>query len=768
MNFNLSRNVHYYYMFSLLALGGALCFGLYHFWHKGPANIENISSVFEATLQIDEMKKREDLSKIRTLVINDRVREAVRLLETIDSDMTSLNRIREVEAHSYVQKDIEQVKQNLNKLIAFPELSTVMLVFSNKLNNFENFVTTNNWSTLSRTAKRIQTRVTPERLRSTNFYSYDRLAELTRSFEADFELMKNVTTGSVLSQENKNSILTNLQSFNTELEMLKNYTSQMRVFKQHLEAFETSYQSWFSQIEPAISYRRIEFEKNSQNILFAFIGIIGITFLLLAGGFFVYTANQKGTRRFVERLTISTIRDGLIPLNSQMPYKISKEFETDLVKYREYIHKRMSFGSIFQEAMPFSSILLDSNLNVVWANTLFYQHWSLQQNQVEDGSTTWDYLQQFTNLGEDDPVIQALKQDLAGIYHIQVKRSQDQEAQPFEMYVSPVEYAGQKRIMIIFYPLTSLEQTLSDQTRSLIGPVSRALDTLESNQWTEDFAAKIEKDFVIAGISQIHEKFKNYHAYNARQKEVLSDEIKRISQQLMKSNTEMSKIKNDLHEARSLQKRVVEEFNLVKEDVIRVIDLRGQLESYYQSTSTVSKTLLKEEVELLKQAKSVNQLLTENISAFDTVCRVRDDFKTFKNQIDQYRTMLMQLVDQSLVFGRTEAGNSRVDESLNQIKVEMRNFDKLLVSFSKVSTQLDVGLSKVSMILNDNKAPDLSDLEYRFNSSREAIENDMYDAARLVRETEKSDEQMINSLRSMHATFVSSSKKIKKIELDLH
>lgn len=764
MKVHFNRPMQLYYGTVLVLVLCALGYGLYFFWHKGPTNVENINSVFEANLLIDEMKKRDEVGRLRDLITNDRVREAVRLVDGLDREIKTLNQTAAVPNYSVMSADLAQARESLGALLSFPELSTVMLVFSNKINNFESYVSSNNWMTLTRTSRRIQSRVTPERLRSSDFYTLRRLNELSRSFEADFEQMKNVTTNSILSNENKNNILNNLQTFESELQMLRNYTSQLGVFKEHLSQFENSYAAWFSQVEPAIALRRIEFERSSQAVLFSFIALMGFVITTLLGGFILGGVIKRNHHKRVEQFIVGTIRDGLLPIDSKLEFSPSKEFDLELSKYREYIHKRMSFGTIFQEAMPFSSILLDSNLNVVWANSLFYEHWQMAENQVEDGSTTWDYLQQFTNLGEDDPVLQALRYNIAGIYHIQVRRNQEKQALPFEMYVSPVEYAGQKRIMIIFYPLSSVEQTLSDQTKSLVGPVVRSLDALTQGEWNSEFQHRIEKDFDIAGIKNVYEKFVEHFSVFTKEKDSLLLEIEELVNSLSRQKELIASIQGELNDQKKINHETVREFNKVKEDIISIVELRGLIEERYQSTSQASKALMKDEFELLSKAKEVNRLLTENVNAFDTVCKVRDEFKDLRKQVDHYRTEIMQLLDQTMLFVRNEGVEGRIDESLGRIKGEMRNFDRLLDSFGKVSTQLDVGLSKVSLILDRNEAPDIGHIEKKFTDSRELIENDMFDVSRMIADGEFQDQRMIDSLKELYGQFRLAIRKLDELD----
>jgi len=752
MSFSFSKNVHTYYIAILGCLVTALSFGVYFYWEKGPANIENVTNIYEATLKIDEMKERKEIQAISKMANSDRVREAVRLMDLLKNETSSLQELAPVDSYEQLTESVREAESSLDDLLAYPEQSTVVVVLSNKVNNYEELVSSNNWRTLTRISRRMQAKVSSEQIKSSDFFSYAKLKSLTRSLNQDVDRMMSVTKKSVLSSADKALIITNIESMKTELEMMANYTEGLGAFQAKVSNLSDKYSRWFSQIQPAISLKRIEFERASQNILFAFLGLICFTLMASAFGFVIYGKSKKTARRQWEKSMVKTIRDGLIPLEGNIPEGYSHDFQDEIDKYRGYIHKRMSFGTIFQEAMPFSSILLDSNLNVVWANSLFYDHWHMEVPKGTEEGLTWDFLQQFTNLGEDDPVLQAVKENLAGIYHIQIRKG-DVDARPFEMYVSPVEYAGQKRIMIIFYPLASLEQTLSDQTRSLVGPVNRSLEALMIGQYNTAFKQKIEKDFVIAGIPHIHEKFIQYNQFVIQQKTGLLNEIERLENHSDEQSQTLRSLKEEVEGHKQNQREVMGSFNEVKDDIISVVELRKKIETIYHNTANASKILLQEEMDLLDVSKNAGELLKENVKAFESVSHVRDDFKDLKINLENSRKHLLQLLDQILVFQKNEGVNTRMEEGLVRVKAEVKQFDKFLQHFSKVSTQLDVGLSKVSMILENNQTPDLSGIEQSFLRSRDNIETDLHDVKVLIENSELKDEQMIHSLKSLFESF---------------
>jgi hypothetical protein len=748
-------------MFTLMGIFG---YGVSYYWNNGPANMDNVSAVFEANLQMDELKKRQDVKEIEKLIGNDRVRDAVKALDVLGRDSKKLNEVKEVSTYRNLETSLRDTKNSLNKLLSYPELSSVILVLGNKVSNFENFVVQNQWRTLTRMSRRIKAKVTPGRVRSPGFFTYKKINSLERSIRKDIKVMIDVTEGSVLSRQDKNLILTKIKTLKTELTMLANYIVELKRFRKDFSGLKKNFTTWFEVIGPEVSYKRIELEKNSQNFLFSLIGILAFLVLAVGVGVMVNGWSKKNDKRNVQEYVIKAIKDGIIPIESEFESEFPSDIREEYVKYREYIHKRMSFGSVFQEAMPFSSMVLDSNLNIVWANPLFYEHWGLQDRKNNDENITWDFLQRFTNLGENDPVLSALNEKVAGIYQIQVKTKVSDESLPFEMYVSPVEYAGQSRIMIFFYPLRSIEETLQNQSKSLVGPVARTLDALTTSQFSADFKEKITIDYDIAGISEIFDKFQKYNDFVNQQKSGLLNEIERLENELydqIKLVDDMSAIHS---QKTDLQKEAINKFNDTKDSIISIVELRNEMEHMYENTISTSKDLFSEEVALLSQAQEISSVLDESVKAFSSVRTVRDEFKILKGQIDQFKGRTGQLVDQLLIFQKNDDNSLKMEQGLSKIKTEMNGFDSVLTSFSKVATTLDVSLSKVQLIMERSETPDFDSLKLSFDDARDKIEADMFNVTRLTRNGQVKDEEMIRSLKGLYQSFMTSRSKLKELE----
>ena len=108
MNVKFGRSLQTYYAVTLFTLVGLVSYGIFYFWNNGPVNIDNVSGVFEATLQLEEIKKRDDIKKVWFQVQNDRVRDAVTTLDTLEKDTKKLDNIANVDSYAKFEESLDE------------------------------------------------------------------------------------------------------------------------------------------------------------------------------------------------------------------------------------------------------------------------------------------------------------------------------------------------------------------------------------------------------------------------------------------------------------------------------------------------------------------------------------------------------------------------------------------------------------------------------------------------------------------------------------
>jgi hypothetical protein len=760
--------VQKFYFITILISMMTLTYGIWHYWNNGPANIENISLVFDASEKLQQIKKRDSLLSIKKLIDSDQVRTAVKDVDALEKGVKGLAFISANSKESVnLLKDIDSIKETFTTLISLPKLTKIINVLNTKMKSFQTFVVRNNWRTLTRISKRLNANLESKAAEKYNYYTVGKLQRLARIVKKDINLMSSVTKKSYLSVNEKNAINTKINALLVEVEMFHKYVKVLKKLSDPMKTLKNSYQAWMISIEPAITFKMIEFERDSKKILFALLGLLLFLGLSLLGGVFVASRAREIETKHVEDIIIDTVKEGIISVRSNFEHNFSVEFERELSKYKDYVHKRMSFGSVFRDAIPFSTLMLDSNLHTVWGNKQFYDLFGFSNNRESDSPLTWDFVNKFTNLGDDDPVMLALRKGIAGIYQVQVRPSSTKEesnSSPYEMYVTPVEYAGETRIVIFLYPLDSLEETLQMQMKSVVGPVSRSLEALNENNFNDDFQETIQNDFKIAGIENVFNEFIRFNA----QKQVQTRSLENHIDELEVEAADQVKMVNDLHKMLENQDKAVasikRHFATTKNNIISIVENKAEVEIVVDTEQAQSKKIIAHDKEVLREFKALNENIAQFQTSIHQMLTIKNGFGSTKEDVLNFKMNILQVIDQALILQKVEKMDPRISQLLTRIKLEVRSIDALFDGLTSSASQFDLIFSKLEIISKEFNVLDISNSELELQNHIIAYEDLIQDANQLFHKGRTLDENAVDTIRQLYNGFCKNDEELVRMQ----
>ena len=746
MRFTLGKVVHFYYLTMLILTLSLFAYGAKYYWESGLLNIDYISSLYDGTNKVAQVKDRNDIEELKKYVDGNRIKEASKIFTRLEVDIKELKAIKSTE-NSEFNENLKQMKSMVETFQSAPELTTILNNLSTKVNNFEIFVTEKQWPTLSRMTVNLRMKLAPSRLMVGGMYSFERTQNLLFSVNNDLEAMTNFTESTSLAVDIKIAITNRIKNIQSEVVYLNNYVESHTKFSRIYKDFSNSYKLWFKQVEPEIAFKKIQFEKNSQTIFYSLIIIFSVLLASVLLGIVIFNFVSRKHARKTEKLIIDTIKDGLLPTEPKISSEFSADFQLEFDKYRDYAHKRMAFGSIFQEAMPFASILLDSNLNMVWGNSHFYDQWQLQNFKEDDESLTWDFLQRFTNLEDNSSILSALRMSSPGVYKIDVKTNTMSQSLPYEMFVSPVEYSTQKRIMVIFYPMAEAEIAIKNQKNSIIQPILQTLENVIDEKMTPDLQIEFRAMSEKAGISDLFSKLIQYVNKNDGMQDQLNLEIEALNKKLQDQKIISAEIRKSLISSLETQKATIERYALFKSSVSNAFDNRDQLEEQFKYALNSSREMMRDQSKIFHVAEKAERNVSEYIKSIKTITNLKNEFKDLKICVDDFKTRIIQVLDQLLIFQSHEGDSLRIDQFLGKIKIEMKGFEKVLTNFNEVVTQLDVTVMKVDMMVESREQIDLESIRYRIDNIKNNLDNIQFSASKITQAAHSKDEEMINNLK---------------------
>lgn len=763
MRFTHGKVIHLYYFTALIAITAMFAYGIKYYWEIGLLNIDYVSTLYDGTSKVKAVKERNDLEEIKKFIDGDRIKEANKLFTRLETDIKELKAIKGIDEKSLFDEKMRVVKQSLVAFQSSPELSSIINSLNSKVSVFEEFVIEKQWPTISKMTTNLRLKLSPSRLMTGGMYNFERTQNLVLSVNNDLEAITNFTEASGLQPDIKNAIINRMKSMKSEALALGTYVESHTKFNREYKEFSDGFNSWFRQVEPEIAFKKIQFEKSSQTIFYSLIIAFSVLAAFIVLGVVINSYSSRYSINKTEKLVIDTIKDGLLPVESKKLENFSPSFMVEFDKYRDYAHKRMAFGSIFQEAMPFASILLDSNLNMVWGNAHFYEQWQLQNFKEDDESLSWDFLQRFTDLEDNSAILSALRMSAPGVYKLQVKSNTMAEAIPYEMFVSPVDYANQKRIMVIFYPLSESKKIVQSQKIAITSPLIKTLDLhLDEVMNTEKYnELRIESDK--AGVGDLFSKINQYVEKSERTRDELNSEIENLLAKTNEHRTLTSDMRKSLVSSFETQKVSIEKYTQFKSSVSLILDSREHLEEQFKFALNSSREMMKDQTKIFTAAEKAEKNVDEYIKSLKTITVLKGDFKELKNNVDDFKSKIIQTLDQLIIFQSHENDTQRIEQFLGKIKIEMKGFEKVLQSFNEVVTQLDVTVTKVDMMVESRERIDLDSVRYRIENIKNNLENIQFSASKISQSAHSKDEEMINSLKSLVLNLKTEMKRINEM-----
>jgi hypothetical protein len=411
--------------------------------------------------------------------------------------------------------------------------------------------------------------------------------------------------------------------------------------------------------------------------------------------------------------------------------------------------------------MPFASILLDSNLNLVWGNSHFYEQWQLQNFNIDgDDSLTWDFLQRFTNLEDNSSILNALRMSTSGKYKIQVKNASMAKSLPYEMHVSPVEYSSQKRIMVIFYPMAETEMRLDAQKEEIVSPLLKVVDAYLNETMTIELKNKLRIESENAGAKNIFTMISQYVEKAESYRDELSGEIERLESKVVTKKKIIEDVKKSLITSFETQRVSIDKYSQFKVSVTAVLESRDLLEEQFKYTLNTSRDFHKDQSKIFNTALKSEKMVDDYAKSLKLITDLKSQIKDQKHSVDEFKSRIIQTLDQLLIFQNHDDGTLRVDQFLGKIKLEMKGFEKVLNGFNQIVTQLDVTVTKLDMMLESREKIDLSEIQSRLDSLKNNLDNSHFSAAKISQNSHAKDDEMISSLKLVILNLKSEMKRV--------
>jgi hypothetical protein len=348
-------------------------------------------------------------------------------------------------------------------------------------------------------------------------------------------------------------------------------------------------------------------------------------------------------------------------------------------------------------------------------------------------------------------MLNALRMNHPGVYKVEVKTNAMTTSLPYEMYISPVDFASQKRIMIIFYPLKELENKLEVERNIIISPLTETIKAQLNGTLTTEMKLSLRNTLENIGGIELYRVLFEYIGSVECKRDELTLEIDRLENDVGEKNNLVSDLRKLIVTSYESQRISMQEYNNLKTSVSAVLDSRDNFEEQLNYIMNSARDLYKDQTKIFNLAATAEKNVDDYTKSIKNITGLKDEFKDLKKTTEEFKTRIIQVLDQLLIFQNHDRTQDilRVDQFLGKIKLEMKGFEKILHNFNQVITQMDITVTKLDMMLDSREALELDPIRTRMEVVKNNLENAQFSTSKISQTSHVKDEAMIKSLKSL-------------------
>jgi len=391
----------------------------------------------------------------------------------------------------------------------------------------------------------------------------------------------------------------------------------------------------------------------------------------------------------------SVISNGILNDQRFMIDQYTDVTRKEIIEMMDELKVKLNLGTLLHDGLPFAGCMIDHNFKLTWYNQLFLDQLYLSDEEVRSDAFNWDYVRDYLNL-DQDPIYQALVNKIAGIFPVKIKQDELAPSLPYEMYVTPVVANREERVMVFFYPLVSVKDAIQEQVQASQNAMVRFIELWNAERLDEDELGLLERDFTNSDLKDLY--FELNQIFNRVSDEKV--EYLHTINNLEKENLELKeklKLMQDFEEERKA---------LVKDEAKIASELKNSFVYSIEANESLiqmNRTILQQADDLKNEAHRLHHVSQEAMKrtkeSSDIVNQLelmKSDYKKLKFELMEVKVKLISM--NNSLLSQFPVLDDNQQKLANRYKDELARLDFTVAAFDKKLMQLDVQISKLSMI----------------------------------------------------------------------
>ncbi len=677
--------IHTFFVIGILATTGAT---LYSFRMGNMQKVEE-QQILKVNQLTQNIKQDKSFDKITKFLSWAEANKAHELMKEFHNKIASTEEILEIKVSKDLAKEMTKFDEliNLNSGLSSPD--DVLKILKQKVKNLEDLSKQKKY----RSVESISSKMT-ERLNNLNTKNVGSSIQVNY-LKSDIAQLNSIVEKSTIEASEKAGLQNRFSSMTNELELLSNLNNQSRNLKMSANQANLALAKWMKDVDKkALSFKNIRVQKQN-NLIIMLSSVVAFLVLSWMGMAYLFRWQKQKISTQLEGEVKSVISNGILNDQRYMIDQYTDVTRAEIIALMDGLKVKLNLGTLLHEGLPFAGCMIDHNFKLVWHNQLFLDQLYLSDEEVRSDAFNWDYVRDYLNL-DQDPIYQALVNKIAGIYPVKIKQDELSPSLPYEMYVTPVVANREERVMVFLYPLVSVKDAINEQVNVSQNAMVRFIELWNAERLDEDELGLLERDFSNNDLKNLYVEL--HQVFNRVTDEKV--EYLHTINSLEKENSELKEKIKFMEEFEAERKFIV------KDEARIASELKHSFVTNIESNESliqINKTILQQSDDLKNEAHRLHLVSQEALKRAKESGEIIHQLESMKGEYKKLKFELMEIkvklisMNNSLL-GQLPALDENQQKLATRYKDELARLDFTVAAFDKKLMQLDVQISKLSMI----------------------------------------------------------------------
>jgi hypothetical protein len=683
-----------FYQTILTALFLTITATIIYFWNQGYVDGKKITEVHIINDTLLEVKKGTQLTNIEKSISQGETLKSIQELEKLTLEMKNIAYKTDFNLFQPLHSVLKKLNNDLVKMEDLPSKNKIISNVENKVIKFNQFAVANKYQTLTRTTDRMLSEIKNQ----------NNLSQLSKNLNIDTDLIIDVVTKSTLASEKKHEIFKKVESFDDDFKMIKDFAFQNEKLHKGINKAKDETSNWLKIVGPFLTEEKMRAEQIGRYYMIALLGLLSFVLIGIFSSIAFNISARKKEIKIIQNYTDEIINHYLIGKENIKQKGLAEPIQEIVLRAQNYLNKRMSFGYVFQDTLPFPALMLDHNLRVIWHNKNFLESWNLSEEDINHEMLSWDYLAKMTNIGEDDPVLEAIKTRVGGIFQIKVNAKENNQNVPYEMYLTPLTVENEKRLMIYFYPLDNMQTTITDQSSELAKLVKNMIQATTLKNSDEIRNLKVEFDRM--GIADIYLKIRELSEVQLAEQNQLISKMNSRDQQYKNMSNFLNTVEQVNLDNMSNTTEIIRSLKTIKEIVIKSFDNNSNAQSLIKDLEMLNENLIDRLENSIALNGNLHSFYQEINNCLPQLDLLKAEYRRIKMELLDKRSSLSLSLSQLVHVKKKISDTDSLEKfSIQYEKVinDFRAIDDLIVQLDKKLMTSEVLTTKFTMLSEERK-----------------------------------------------------------------